>query len=213
MSGTTTCVSWEADPSPVEPSATLLPPVPGRDPGWGGCAHGTVPAAEHRDWDRPRAAPGPARRRAPPGQQHLSPLPGQSLGAGSAGRVDRPREQPEPAGGRGGKREPQRGRQGGATGELRAADPEKVVEHDRAAPGDLSAVMPTCKSPLSAQDSFTPLPVPPPAPPQGLCKDFNRIDGINRFVFTWPLEALRGELLLPDGAVTCVCRWLFSSER
>lgn len=42
------------------------------DPGWGSRALGTAPAEKRRDWGRRRAARGPARRRAPPGQPHLS---------------------------------------------------------------------------------------------------------------------------------------------
>lgn len=46
----------------------------------------------------PQGLGDPARRRAPLGQPHLSPERGPSLGAGSAGGVDRPPEQLEPAG-------------------------------------------------------------------------------------------------------------------
>lgn len=49
-----------SSPTP-QPDSSLQPR--GWDPGWGGRASGTAPAADQLGWGRPRAARGPARRR------------------------------------------------------------------------------------------------------------------------------------------------------
>lgn len=60
------------------PAARLFLQPRGWDPGWGGRASGTAPAADQLGWGRPRAARGPARRRGaaapePPGPAHSAP--------------------------------------------------------------------------------------------------------------------------------------------
>lgn len=79
------------------------------DPGWGGCARETAPPPS----PEPGATPGPwGPSRAPRAAGSAAPEPQcpPSLGAGSAGGVDRPPELPEPAGrGAGGRNEIHKG--------------------------------------------------------------------------------------------------------
>lgn len=79
------------------------------DPGWGGCARGTAPPPS----PEPGATPGPwGPSQAPRAAGTAAPEPQRppSLGAGSAGGVDRPPELPEPAGrGAGGRNEIHKG--------------------------------------------------------------------------------------------------------
>lgn len=53
--------AWRVPLPPRQPDSSLQPR--GWDPGWGGRAAGTAPAADQLGWGRPRAARGPARRR------------------------------------------------------------------------------------------------------------------------------------------------------